>query len=137
MKKKDKPEISEVNQQVFRIAVASVAEAFDVNESDIVASRRRHDRKAKARQMTYWLMRKGTALSSIEIGALFSEPKDHATILNGEKVMEGVFEVGDIPENPFYKNSIKAANLFNKVRREHIIARRKRFEEKIGEIIND
>lgn len=136
MKKKDNPVISKTNKQIFQIAVSAVAEAFGVDEYDIVVSRRRPENKARARQMTYWLMRRGTNLSSPEVGALFPHPKNHATILNGENVIEDVFSIGDIPENPYYKSSMRAAELFNEARRSHIAARNEGFKKKLEEVIN-
>ena len=136
MKKKDNLVISKTNKQIFQIAVTAVAEAFGVDEHDILVSRRRPENKARARQMTYWLMRRGTNLSSPEVGALFLQPKNHATILNGENVIEDVFSVGDIPDNPYYKSSMRAAELFNEARRSHIAARNGEFKKKFEEVID-
>ena len=67
MKKKANTHSSKSNQEIFRIAAIAAAQAFNVDEEDIVVHRRRQDTIAKARQMTYWIMRKGTSMSLTEI----------------------------------------------------------------------
>tara|TARA_B100000085_G_scaffold95190_1_gene86328 strand:- start:531 stop:944 length:414 start_codon:yes stop_codon:yes gene_type:complete len=136
MKKKAKAHNSKANQEVFRIAAIAAAQAFNVDEEDIVVSCRRPDNLARARQMTYWIMRKGTSMSLTEIGYLFPKAKDHGTILHGCRVMEDVFEIGDKSDNIFYKPSVKAAELFNHMRKKYIIARNEQFKKKFEEVIN-
>ena len=136
MKKKANTHSSKSNQEIFRIAAIATAQAFNVDEEDIVVHRRRQDAIAKARQMTYRIMRKGTSMSLTEIGFLFPKAKDHDTILHGCKVMEYVFEIGDKPDNNFYKPSVRAAELFNHMRKKYIIARNEEFKKKFEEVIN-
>ena len=136
MRKKVKPNNNKANQEVFRIAAIAAAQAFNVEEEDIVVRRRRQVAVAKARQMTYWIMRKGTSMSLTEIGFLFPKAKDHGTILHGCKAMEDVFEIGDKPDNKFYKPSVKAAELCNHMRKKYIIARNEEFKKKFEEVIN-
>lgn len=136
MKKKVRPNKNKANQEIFRIASIATAQAFNVDEEDIVVHRRRQDTIAKARQMTYWIMRKGTSMSLTEIGFLFPKAKDHGTILHGCKVMEDVFDIGDKPDNKFYKPSVRAAELFNHMRKKYIIARNEEFKKKFEEVIN-
>ena len=136
MKKKANTHNSKSNQEIFRIAAIAAAQAFNVDEEDIVVHRRRQDAIAKARQMTYWIMRKGTSMSLTEIGFLFPKAKDHGTIWHGCRVMEDVFEIGDKPDNKFYKPSVKAAELFNHMRKKYIIARNEEFKKKFEEVVN-
>ena len=136
MKKKANTHNSKSNQEIFRIAAIAAAQAFNVDEEDIVVHRRRQGAIAKARQMTYWIMRKGTRMSLTEIGFLFPKAKDHGTILHGCRVMEDVFEIGDKPDNKFYKPSVRAAELFNHMRKKYIIARNEEFKKKFEEVVN-
>lgn len=133
---KKKAHNSKANQEIFRIAAIAAAQAFNVDEEDIVVHRRRQDAVAKARQMTYWIMRKGTSMSLTEIGYLFPKAKDHGTILHGCKAMEDVFNIGDKPDNKFYKPSVRAAELFNHMRKKYIIARNEEFKKKFEEVVN-
>ena len=136
MKKKVITSNIKANREVFRIAAIAAAQAFDVDEDDIVVSRKRPDNLAKARQVTYWIMRKGTRLSLEEIGFMFPQAKCHGTIIHGCQAVEDMFEVGDKPDNKFYKPSVRAAELFNHMRKKYIAARNEEFKNKFEEVIN-
>jgi len=136
MKKKDTIKATKPNQDMFKIATIAAATAFNVEEDDIVNSERRPDPLARARQITYWIMRKGSTMTLAEIGSMFGKPKDHGTILHGFRTIEGMFEVGDKPCNKYYRPSVKAVNMFKEMHKKYAEERRRIAEEKLKEVIN-
>jgi|7_EtaG_2_1085326.scaffolds.fasta_scaffold01802_5 hypothetical protein len=120
--------LEEKDNQIFQLALISCSTAFDVSEEQILTLKRGHPCITTARQMVYWIMRKATPTSLAQIGGMVN--KDHGAVLHGIRAMDDVFNVGDIPDNPFYKTAHRAARMFKELNRELVVSRREKALEK-------